>query len=244
MIDISSVGRVVPSNFVDLGEIEQNWHTPEYDRNIQANCQFETIIGENDELVVAAIGRLTINRATMSNGRTTEDEALVGNLGRVVSQIDTYYRQYREIPSDTTLMHDVVYKVGRIRGGAAIHHSLTGNLLPFCGPGTTHFDSFIKDSDEAVMINHKGNPTRVFIGPVRKFGNDSNWSRLSRLTALASVKVPHDRAILFDRDTLHQQSPQFNLLFNRGVFLRDIITILSNTAADRTRTSNVRNRQI
>ncbi|MEO5628112.1 MAG: hypothetical protein ABIQ89_04480 [Candidatus Saccharimonadales bacterium] len=217
-------GEVVASHHVVLGEVEQNWHSAAYDRSIAATVGFETVIGENGIATVIQSEKLKTSAITLRTGAITEDPVLVSNLSRGIAQIDELYRDYREISADTRLHHDVEYRVGRARLGASILHALTGNILPFSGPGLSHFDDFVNEDEEVIALCHRGVPTKLYEGPTRVFDEKNVLlASLSRFFVPISVTATQDHAILYDRRMLHAQSAQLLSLRKPGVFLRSVI---------------------
>lgn len=220
-------GEVVASQYIDLGEIEQNWHTPEFDYSFNAAVVYETSLQpENVHAVRAPKGTLSIGRIAFMTDKSVENPQLVQNLGKAVSQIDKLYRDYRGIEDNKVVRHAVDYRVGLLRSQAAALHCLTGNILPFSVPGRAHFDEFMTEDQEAIAVCYRGIATRFFTGPVRKFGKGVLLGRpLARLLVPSSTLVPANHAILFDRNALHQQSPQLHIPRRPGVFLRSIVSV-------------------
>ncbi len=217
--------KVVSSHFYDLGEIQPNWHSAEFDQSMQASVKYETRISPGGELTVATVGKLVVGRSASSSAEDITGEVnadnLTANLQMAVTQIDGLYRDYREVSPDTALSHALLYRVGKVRSAASILHTMTGNLLPFSPPGTTHRDRFLGDA-EAVIVNHRGNPTRIYVGPVPALsGGISKWF------ATTSEKAPKDRAVLIDRCTVHRASAQLHVGRAPGVFLRDTIRVVT-----------------
>ncbi len=223
------LGRTVSSQYYDLGEVAPTWHSPEFDRTFAAKATFTTDVLSGSPAVVY-MGDLMVRKAVMLDSRRMEDpdqeHRLIDHLQAGVARIDELYRAYRNTPADTFLNHSVGYRVGRLRNASWLH-MLTGNVLPFSGPGLSHFDGFLADDKERVIVNHRGRPTRIFTGPTRKFGPQATFSgAASKLFVPASVIAPQDRAILIDNDTLHQQSAQFYPRRNPGALLLTTISVV------------------
>ncbi len=212
-------GHTVASQYVDLGEVDPAWHKSETIKSQAVSALFETI-GSGG---IAIVSPKEIFKTRIFRGQVAiEDEELVGNLTAAVTEIDQLYRGYKELPADTVLRHRVTYRAGRARSSASVLSIITGNILPISGPGFAHYDSFLGDND-AVLLNRGGNPTRVFLGPVRNFDDLPGFSRL---LLPPSLKLERDRAALIDRYTLHKQSAQVYTPLRPGIFLRSIISIV------------------
>lgn len=152
-------------------------------------------------------------------------------MRNAIAQIDSLYRSHRGVDTNQVVHHGVEYRVGRLRSQAAIMHTMTGNILPFSWPGLAHFDGFLGEDEEAIALNFRGTATQYFTGPVRKFGSDPFFTgALSRLLVPISTVVPANHAILFDRKTLHLQSPQLHIPWKPGVYLRSIVSIHEESA--------------
>jgi hypothetical protein len=225
------IGQVVSSHYEDLGPIDPNLLEAEPGNNFRAGIEIKTQTDSEGGSVINEAGRLMVIR-TLFDDYVDIEETHYSNptesISHAVTQIDNYYRQYRGIQPDTVLRHGVTYKVGVNRSDVTFHANIASRLLRISGPSGTHFDSFMNKSAEAVMVNHRGTPSRIFVGPTRKFTDNSGIlpifnGELSRLFVPTSQLVPHDRAILFDRNTLHRQSAQFHNPRRPSVWLRTVI---------------------
>ncbi len=214
-------GSTVASEYVDLGRVEPTWYRPEVVRSQSVKARFQTKIDQDGSITILPEGMDEIGTYFLDK-ENINDENLLGSLKDFVTQIDLLYRKYREFSSDTVLAHRVLYRAGRARLRGSNFNIVTGNIFPISGPGFAHFDSFLGDRD-AIILSRGGNPTRIFIGPVRTLGDRSI---ISRLLMPPSGKLPHDRAVMIDRHTLHKQTAQIHNPFRPAVFLRSTISVV------------------
>jgi hypothetical protein len=226
------VGKVVPSEFVELGGVDLSWREDTFPRNAIIRAGFETTF-EPDEFnnVSKLTGKIVAVRAFsfFPIPIYSTPPNLPDGLRDFVDQIDKPYREYRELNEDITLKHNVTCIVGKSRG--SLLHQLVGGLLPITNPGGAHFDGMV-DANDAVIASHGGVPTRIFTGPVLKFGESlpakvaTTFVSPFRLFASHSVIAPEDTAIIIDENTLHQTAPQFFSRKNPNIFFRSFVEVV------------------
>lgn len=223
------IGEVVSSHYEDLGAVEPDWIVRDLPKSIRLDVGFETAADEYGVSAIKVKDNLVLRGYYFNNrGSISAYSDQLDQLGETVAQVDDMYRQYREIDPKTKLRHTVTYKTGRQRTDTALHSRLLAGLLPVSGPSRAHFDGFIDEEGDAVMMSHGGTPSRVSVGPVRKFVRDgrSFGGALSKPFVPATILVPQDHAILFNRNTLHRQSGQVRNPFRPAAWFRSIISVV------------------
>lgn len=210
------LGRTVSSECADIGPVELEWDPKNLGNKYEASANFETATKEDGSNFVVPAGLLSVAKNSLvDREHLLSKDAILSSMSRTVLTIDGLYRDYREISPETVLTYSAVRRVGKARS-TSLPHILTASMFPISAPGLAHFDR-IDDGNDIVIAN-RGDPTRIYRGPVRKFSRSFLLGTVSKCFVPTCELIKDNRAILMDGNTLHQPSPQLYLPNKPNVF--------------------------